>query len=911
MPTLLDMPAADVSTIPSPGLQSRLSLNAIFHPQSVAVIGATEKPASVGRSVLRNLLDQPSGATIFPVNPNRSNVLGIRSYRDIAAIGERVDLAVIVTPADTVPGVLEQCVAAGVRGAIVISAGFAEYGEDGLELEARIKTILATGKLRVIGPNCLGVMNPRTGLNATFAPSGALPGNLAFLSQSGALCTAILDWSRRENVGFSGFVSVGSMLDVDWGDLIYHFGDDPYTSSILIYMESIGNARSFLSAAREVALQKPIIIIKPGRTEAARKAAASHTGAITGTDEVFEAAFRRAGALRVSTISELFDMAEVLAKQPRPKGPRLAIVTNAGGAGVLATDALLSNGAQLAELDWETTKALDAFLPPSWSHGNPVDTLGDCSPENYAKAVEIVSNDSNCDGVLSILAPQGMTNPDESSRLVSKVAERATKPLLASWMGGDVMQVASVVMNAAKIPTFEYPDAAARAFAYMWRYTSNLQALYETPVFAGALPLDGPRRVGEIITAARQQNRNILTEHESKQILEAYEIPVTATKIAATAGEAVAAAEQLGYPVVLKLHSRTVTHKSDRGGVKLNLANAGAVEQAFDEVRTAFNSGDAFDGVTIQTMVSAAGYELILGSSTDPQFGPVLVFGLGGQLVEVLRDRTHALPPLTTTLARRMMENTNIFQALKGTRGRKPVDLVKLEELLVRFSELVIENPRIADIEINPLLASGDRLVALDARVILHPASIADTDLPRPAIRPYPTQYISTFANKDGMEFTVRPIRPDDEPMIVDFHHHLSERSVYYRFFSPLELTFRTSHERLITKCFIDYDREMALVAEHTTAEGKPEILGIARMIREHTGNSAEVAFIVADKFQRKGLGRFLMNRTIEIARNEGLASLHGVLLFDNAEMRKLFEKVGFKFEEPESAVSSARLELR
>jgi len=901
----------ELSTLSRPGLQlSRLSLNAIFHPRSVAVIGATEKPASVGRTVLRNLLDQPFGATIFPVNPNRSNVLGIRSYRDIAAVGERIDLAVIVTPAETVPGVLEQCVAAGVRGAVVISAGFAEHGEHGRELEAHIRRILATGRLRVIGPNCLGVMNPRTGLNATFAASGALPGNLAFLSQSGALCTAILDWSRRENVGFSGFVSVGSMLDVDWGDLIYHFGDDPYTSSILIYMESIGNARSFLSAAREVALQKPIIIIKPGRTEAARKAAASHTGAITGTDEVFEAAFRRAGALRVSTISELFDMAEVLAKQPRPKGPRLAIVTNAGGAGVLATDALLSNGAQLAELDGATMRTLDAFLPAAWSHGNPVDTLGDCSPESYAKAVEIVANDANCDGVLSVLAPQGMTSPGEASRLMTKVAEHATKPLLASWMGGDVMQVASAVMNAAKIPTFEYPDAAARAFAYMWRYTSNLQALYETPVFTGELPLDGPRRVSEIIALARRENRIILAEHESKQILKAYEIPVTETNLAATAEEAAALADRLGFPVVLKLHSQTVTHKSDRGGVMLNLSNRDAVRRAFDQVRAAFSSADEFAGVTIQSMVSTTGYELILGSSTDPQFGPILVFGLGGQLVEILRDRTHALPPLTTTLARRMMATTNIFQALKGTRGRKPVDIAKLEELLVRFSELVIENPRIADIEINPLLVSADKLVALDARVILHPLNLADSNLPRPAIRPYPTQYTSTFTNKDGMEFTVRPIRPDDEPMIVDFHHHLSERSVYYRFFSPLELSFRTSHERLITKCFIDYDREMALVAEHAGGDGKPQILGIARMIREHTGNSAEVAFIVADKFQRKGLGRYLMERTIEIARKEGLSSLHGVLLFDNSDMRKLFEKVGFKFEEPESAVSSARLVL-
>ncbi|HWC18967.1 MAG TPA: CoA-binding protein, partial [Terriglobales bacterium] len=515
----IDMSSAAIAT--TPAVQPQVSLNPIFHPKTVALIGATEKPSSVGRTILRNLLDQPFGGTIFPVNPKRSNVLGVRCYRSVAAIGETVDVAVVVTPAETVPGVLEECVQAGVRGAIVISAGFAEHGEHGRELEHRIRKVIASGKLRVIGPNCLGVMNPCTGFNATFAQSNALAGNLAFLSQSGALCTAILDWSRRENVGFSGFVSVGSMVDVNWGDLIYHFGDDPHTSSILLYMESIGDARSFLSAAREVALQKPIIAIKPGRTEAARQAAASHTGAITGADEIFEAAFRRAGVLRVNSIAELFDMAEVLGKQPRPKGPRLAVVTNAGGAGVLATDALLTQGAQLAELAAETTESLSKFLSSAWSHGNPVDTLGDCGPENYAKAVEIVMEDANTDAVLSILAPQGMTDPDATARRVSKVAEGITKPLIASWMGGDVMQVASAILNSSRIPTFDYPDAAARSFAYMWRYSSNLQALYETPVFTGTLPVNGPRQVAEIIRTAGQQKRTILTEYESKSILEA------------------------------------------------------------------------------------------------------------------------------------------------------------------------------------------------------------------------------------------------------------------------------------------------------------------------------------------------------------------------------------------------------
>jgi acetyltransferase len=884
-------------------------LAAIFHPRTVAVIGATEKPASVGRTVLRNLLEQPSGATILPVNPHRSNVLGIRCYPSVAAIGEPVDLAVVITPAATVPDVLEECVAAGVRSAVVISAGFAELGAEGKERENKIRKILATSHMRLVGPNCVGVMNPRTGLNATFAQSNSLPGNIAFLSQSGALCTAILDWSRRENVGFSGFVSVGSMLDVSWGDLIYHFGDDAYTSSILIYMESIGDARSFLSAAREVSLRKPIIIIKPGRTEAARKAAASHTGALTGSDEVFEAAFRRCGILRVSTIGELFDMAEVLSKQPRPRGPRLAVVSNAGGLGVLATDALLASGGQLAEFSPETYSGLSQILPEAWSHANPIDTLGDSGPELYVQALEIAARDAGCDAVLSILAPQGMTEPEKSATLLSKAAESINKPLLASWMGGARMQLAANVLNEAKIPTFEYPDAAARSFAYMWRYSSNLQALYEAPEFTGDLPLDGPKRVGAIIAEAQRKNRTVLTEHESRQILAAYELPVTPWRVAHSVEEAVIAAEAIGYPAVVKLHSETVTHKSDRGGVALDLQSAEAVRAAFSKMEAAYASDASFQGVTVQPMIKTSGYELILGSSTDPQFGPVMVFGLGGQLVEVLRDNTHALPPLTTTLARRMMENTRILQALKGVRGKKGADLEKLEELLVRFSELIVENPRIADIEINPLLAGPDGIIALDARVILHPASVKDSDLPRPAIRPYPNQYVSTWTASDGQQFTLRPIRPDDETLMVDFHRQLSETSVYLRFFLPLRLDVRISHERLFTKCFIDYDREIALVAEYHE-DGRRHMAGIARLIRKHSDNTAEVAFLVADKFQNRGLGTHLLQQMIEIARKEGISGLEGATLSENYGMKDMFARAGFKFSPPEDGVVTASLHL-
>jgi acetyltransferase len=799
----------------------------------------------------------------------------------------------------------------GVGGAIVISAGFAELGAQGRTREQQIREVLASSHLRLIGPNCLGIMNPRTGLNATFAQASALPGNIAFLSQSGALCTAILDWSRRENVGFSGFVSVGSMLDVNWGDLIYHFGDDTYTHSILIYMESVGDARSFVSAAREVSLRKPIILIKPGHSEAARRAASSHTGAITGADEVFEAAFRRCGILRVATIGELFDMAEVLGKQPRPKGPRLAIVTNAGGAGVLATDALLANGGQLATISQETKDKLNSLLPEAWSHDNPVDTLGDCGPEKYVHALEAVAADPNCDAVLSILAPQGMSEPEKSAALLSKISDSIKKPVLASWMGGSRMQLAANVLNDARIPTFEYPDDAARSFAYMWRYSFNLRALYEAPMFTGDLPQDGPRRVAEITAPALENQRTILTEYESKKILEVYDLPVTRMKVALSVDEAVHAAGEIGFPVVLKLHSETVTHKSDRGGVRLNLQNRAEVQKAFAEIETAFTPDGSFHGVTVQPMIKLAGYELILGSATDPQFGPVMVFGMGGELVEVLHDRAHALPPLTTTLARRMMENTHILKALQGVRGHKAVELDKLEELLVRFSELVVENPRIADIEINPLLVGPEGIMALDARVILHPADVSDAALPRPAIRPYPTQYVTNWTSNDGTRFTIRPIRPDDEALLVDFHRQLSDASVYFRYFLPLKLDVRVSHERLFTKCFIDYDREIALVAEYMDENSHRQIAAIARMIRKHSDSGAEVAFLVADKFQGRGLGTYLLEHTIRMARKEGVTALEASTLSENFSMKDIFVKAGFRFSPPEDGVVSARLELR
>ncbi len=864
-------------------------LDAFFAPASVAVIGATEANPSVGRTVLANL--SSFQGEIYPVNPNRDRVLGRKAYPTIGSAPGPVDLAVIVTPAETVPGIVVECAAAKIPAAIIISAGFKEAGPRGVELEREIDA--SRGSMRILGPNCLGLMAPHAGLNATFAGAMARPGSIGFLSQSGALCTAILDWSLREMVGFSAFVSTGSMLDVGWGGLIGYLGDDPHTRAILMYIESVGDARPFLSAAREVALSKPVIVIKAGRTEQAARAASSHTGALTGSDEVLDAALRRCGVLRVRRISDLFYMAEVLARQPRPKGPRLAIVTNAGGPGVLATDALIAEGGELAELSAATLAGLNAILPKHWSRHNPVDIIGDASPERFAQTLEIVKNDEAVDGLLVTLAPQGLTSPTEVAERVAPFANLDGKPILASWMGGASVARAEEILNASGIPTFPFPDTAASAFAYMWHYSDNLRALYETPELDETAADHGEVRA--VLQAARSENRVLLTERESKRLLTAYAIPATRTELAETVDKAAELAAAIGFPVVLKLHSRTITHKSDAGGVELDLRDESEVRGAWSRIQAAFlahSGAAAFEGVTVQPMLRQTdGYELIFGSSTDPQFGPVLLFGAGGQFVEIFRDRALGLPPLTSTLARRMMERTRIYKALAGVRGRAPVDRPALEQLLIRFGQLVSEVPRIKEADINPLLASSTGIVALDARVVLHDWNIPDRDLPRPAIRPYPTAYVERWTARDGSPVTIRPIRPEDEPKMVRFHETLSDRSVYMRYFHHHRLTARVTHERLARICFIDYGRDMVLVAESAAGD----ILAVGRLTREHLPTDAEFALLVSDAWHGRGLGTELLRRLVSLAGKEGILRVFGYILSENRAMRDICRRLGFQ----------------
>ncbi len=874
------------------------SLEPVFNPRSIALIGATERPGSVGRIVLQNLA--PFAGPVFAINPNRATVLGRRCHPDLASLGEKPDLAVIATPAASVPEVIRQCAAVGIRAAIILSAGFKEIGPGGARLEAEILAEARKARMRLIGPNCLGLMVPWLKLNATFAATMARPGSVAFLSQSGALCTSVLDWSHRENVGFSGFVSTGSMLDVGWGDLIYHFGDDPHTRSIVLYLETVGDARSFLSAAREVALSKPVIVMKVGRSEPAAKAASSHTGSMTGSDDVLDAAFRRVGVLRVDTISEMFDMAETLGKQPRPAGPRLAIVTNAGGPGVLATDVLVERGGEIAGLSPETKAALDRLLPAHWSHGNPVDLLGDASPETYAQAVEIVAADPANDGLLVVLTPQSSTDARGTAEALKRLKLPPQKPVFTSWMGAGAVEDGRRILNEAGFPTTDYPDAAAASFCHMWRHSYSLRALYETPPQVADLQGRNIHRskTAEVIRRVRAADRTLLTEVESKELLATYDIPVSQTHIAPSESEAVRIANRLGYPVVLKIYSETLTHKTDVGGVQLNLRNPIAVREAWRSIESHVAERahrDDFLGVTVQPMVVHNGYELILGSTLDLQFGPVLLFGTGGQWVDIFRDQALGIPPLNATLAQRLMEQTKVFAALRGGRGRKGVDFAALQALLVRFSYLVIEHPEIAEIDVNPLIVAADTLVAVDARVVLHPPEVDPLTLPRPAIRPYPNQYILKRKLKDGTAMTIRPILPEDEPRMVEFHKTLSDRSVYNRYFVPMKLSERIAHERLVRVCFSDYDREIPLVAEYQSEpSGARRIAGIGRLSREHLLSEGEFALIVSDEWQARGLGRQLLEIIIQVARDERITRLFGHILSGNREMQHLCRKMGF-----------------
>ena len=885
-------------------------LDKIFKPKSIAVIGASTKENSVGHSLFKNLLDSGFKGQLFPINPKSKELLGKKAYDNIKNVPSKVDLAVIILPAKFVPQVVEECGQAGVGGLLIISAGFKEAGEAGEKMVQEVLTTSRKYGMRIVGPNCLGIINPKLGMNATFANRMALPGNIAFISQSGALCSSILDWANEQNVGFSHFVSIGSMIDIGFAELIDYFGMDQETSSILVYMESLPHARRFMSAARAFARTKPIIILKAGKSQAGTKAAMSHTGTLAGNDAAFDAAFQRAGCIRVEKISQLFGCAQALSMQPRPQGNRLAIVTNAGGPGVLATDYLTTREGKLAELSEKSMAKLNEALPPTWSHGNPVDVIGDASPVEYRKALEACLADENVDGVLTILTTQTVTDPEETAKVLVELGKKTRKPILASWMGERDVEKARDILEKGKIPNYRYPESAVDVFLQMWQYTRNLELLYETPPEAPRRFVPRRDAAWHIIRTALVEGRDYLLEHESKALLGCYDIHVGATQVATNAKEAGEFAEKAGFPAVLKIISPDALHKTDVGGVRLNIASKAEAEKAYEEIIASVKKHKPearIVGVLIEQMVKKR-YELLFGAKRDPIFGPLIVFGQGGVAVEVIRDTSFALPPLNMALARRVVQNTRIAQQLKGFRGIPGVDIDDLAFQLQKFAYILMDFPEIREMDINPFLVDEKGGVVVDARILLDEYQPRRKGHPYQhlVISPYPEKYLKRVIVRDGREFLLRPIRPEDEPMEAEMFKTLSDQSLYFRFFGYVP---KVTHDFLTRMTHIDYDREMAIIAE-VEEGGKKHMAGVARIIADAWGETAEFAILVADPWQNLGLGNQMMDYTLEIARDKGFNTIYASVLRSNTNMIRMFKERGFKLGAEDSGSYSAQLDL-
>jgi len=882
----------------------------ILDPKTIAVIGASETEDTVGRTIMDNAL-RSADRSVFPVNPKHATVLGLQAFPSIAEVSEHVDLAIVATPAATVPDVLAQCAAAGVSGAIVVSAGFSETGVKGAELDARIREILRDSPMRVIGPNCLGIIRPTVNLNASFLRIQPEPGNIALISQSGALGTGMLDWAIDAHVGFSMFASVGGMVDVDFADLVDFLGEDEQTRSILIYMESIGNARRFMSAARGFARNKPIIVLKPGRYAESAAAALSHTGSMAGGDEIYEAAFRREGVVRVHEVADLFHAAEVLDSHRLPQGSAVAIVTNAGGLGVMATDALVEHGGRLAPLSDATMARLDAALPPYWSHSNPIDVLGDAGSDRFTAAVSACLDEPSANGVLVIYTPQGNARPDEMATQVAALAKASDKPVITVLMGGETVREGRRIFHAAAVPCYDTPEDAVKTYLGMYRYSRNLELLYETP---SELPVDAapPRHnLQVLLRRTAKSGRLVLTEEESKRFLTTYGMPVIEQRTAHTAEEALAAAREIGYPVVLKVVSHDITHKSAAGGVETGICSAPDLERAFAEMhaRVAERAPEAtIEGIAVQRQVRPVDFELILGMKKDEQFGSVIVFGAGGVAAESLADFAVSLPPLNQVLARRMMEETRIFKTmLDPPTGMTPPDLGVIDEFVTILSNIVVDFPEIAEIDVNPIVISDGLPVAVDARIIIDQAVIDGTaTAPHLVITPYPTRYVSPWRLTDGTEVLLRPIRSEDEPMIADMLATMTEQALKGRFFQGLpELT----HERLVRFTNIDYEREIAIIAE-LAHEGGKRVIGVGRLISEPERATGEFTVLVHNEFQNRGLGFKLVDVIIGIAKEKGFSQLTGHIPADNQPMLALTEHLGFTPESTTDGITTVCLEL-
>jgi len=869
---------------------SQYNLERIFKPRRVAVVGASEKKGSIGNALMTNLLEGGFSGTLVPVNPNYETVQGLATVTSIRDLEPGVDLAVIATPIHTVPDIVEECVENRTAGAIVISAGGKEVGEEGKQIEERIRTTSHDGGLRIVGPNCLGIIRPGGNLNASFASEMPDAGELAFVSQSGAICTSILDLAFKEHIGFSHFVSIGSMLDVDFGDLIDYLGNAPSAKSILLYVESLTHFRKFMSAARSVSRIKPIIVLKAGRSEAGARAASSHTGAMAGEDAVYDAAFKRAGIVRVDTIQDLFDCAELMAKQPRPRGPRLAIVTNAGGPGVMATDTLARDGLEPAPLDPETLQRLDEFLPPFWSRSNPIDILGDASPDRFRRTLEVCFEGKDTDAVCVILSPQALTEPVEVAETLAETMKGRRYPVFACWMGGKSIEGAVTLLNRAGIPTYNTPERAIRAFLYMVEYARGMTALLEVPP---KLPRDMTvdRETAERMLA-RTSADQFMAESDSRDVLSAYGLPVIRTETARTEEDASRLGRDMGYPLVMKLLSPDISHKTEAGGVRLDLRSDGDVRAAFAGIMESarrYQPDARMEGVSLQPFFAGPDYEILLGAKRDVHFGPVVLFGMGGIFTEVLKDRALGLPPLNRLLARRMMQETRAWTLLQGYRNRPPADMERLEEMIIRLSQMLVDLPQIAELDMNPVLIKDGKAVAVDARIL-----VSEPARPYPlhlVISPYPAEDESHLVTDEGSRLFVRPVRPEDVPLFQRFFKVLSPKTRYYRFFSHVK---ELSPQMLARFTQIDYDREIALVA----LDDDPEIermMGVARIIGDPDGKEGEFAVVVGDLWHGKGIGSNLLEKCLAIAARRGFQRVRGLVLRENRSMLALGKKLGFQ----------------
>ncbi|HSB07793.1 MAG TPA: bifunctional acetate--CoA ligase family protein/GNAT family N-acetyltransferase [Thermodesulfobacteriota bacterium] len=893
------------------------SLKRMLNPQTIALIGVTEKEDTPGRTLLENLCSWSKDLRkIFMVNPNRKTVLGYECYPEISAVPEHVDLSIIVTPAPTVPEIVEECGKVDTEGIIVISAGFREIGEEGRKLETQIKTIRDRYGMRIIGPNCLGVIRPHVALNASILKVLPKAGNTAFISQSGALGGAVFDWAMLAHAGFSIFASLGSMVDVDYGDLVDFLSSDANTRSIVFYMEEgIGNAKKFISAVKGFARYKPIIAVKPGRFLETPKPSLSHAGGMVLSDQVYDAAFRRMSIVRVKEIADLFNVVRVLQSKHLPRGLGLGIVTNAIGVGVMATDALIEMGGQLASISEEGFKNLSAVLPSYWNKTNPVDVFSDAEIERYLHVIQVLLQETEVDGILIIYTLQKTPQPKELATAITDLAKMSSKPIIAAWIGGKEAQEGREIFFENHIPTYETPEDAVKAYLCLYDYRRSLEFQYETPA---DLPVDqGPSKnnLKAFIRRVFREGRMVLNEEESNRFLATYGIPTVQSEISRDVGDAISIAKYIGYPVALKIMSPDIIYRMDVGGVVTGINSEDELRKEFEQLmeRTKKYAPKArIVGISVQKMIEKIDYEIFLGAKKDKDFGSVIVLGIGGLGVQIFKEFSIGLPPLNQALARRLMEETEVYKMIQGYGRKPPADLRQLEQIIVSFSNLIVDFPEIAEMDINPLAISNGKASALSARIIIDKDSL---DYASPyshlVITPYPTRYVIPWMLPDGTEVLLRPVKPEDEPLVKEMLTSLSEKTLKERFFQVIK---SITHEMLIKLCNIDYNREMTIVAEIMAEirENSPrKIIGIIGLMIDSDFKSGEFGVIIHDHYQGKGIGYKLIDVLIGIAQEKGLEEFYGIVLAENRKMLRICQKLGFTAEPFEDDLCKITLALK